>query len=803
MTTILEYQAQRAQTHTVTLTEAPEERAHARNHVARLIEDGYEQAVRRQLVREAASERKISEADLQRDAIERGLAAYRDALATARVTVPSDPNDVWARMAFERAVSTGSAKIEHTGKRKNPVNGLTVEQQAAACWSALCSYVGKLAEPEGVPVQTVAGALGRRLRDACGGVPEYGRLGYERAGLVLLDWLGYITGWVEERTGERAFGSARQEANSLHVTQKFLDDALGGAIPVEFMERKPMLVPPVPWTPAARDGGFLYAPVQAIRGVRKGIGSQTIVDALNALQGTPWRVNARVLAVARSFERNAEDFDSGSMVMGRVLEVRHDVPHEQQRSKTIRSALTLAAFGEVEHEDAFYFPWNLDWRGRMYPATTLVSPQGSDLCKGLLEFADGTPLGRDGGRWLAIHLCNLAGADKRVEDGEYVTLTPAEREAWALEHSDSFCAIADDPVHSTQWRDVGAFGLCKLKGKGTRPVAVDKPWQFLAACFEWADYQAEGPGFRSRLAGALDGSCSGVQMLSGMTRDASAGAMVNLTPTERGADYYRTMSEALDRRLCRIVESAGAVEMEHLAHWAGYALDRDLLKAPSMTKVYSAGVFTFGEQVAAKTGASESECLWLAQHIDACFRDVAPGMLDAMGYLQSVSDVLTSAGHSLRWVTPVGLEVEQARYGTESIKIETTPPGVTKHKPRVFTVDTDTLSKRGQRAGVSPNFVHGVDASHMVLTINALYRQGVRNFWMVHDSFGAPFAQCDAVYATTRAMFVELMSGDLLDGWTQQVAAPLGQEQRDKLPPLPAYGTLDLGEVRASMFAWF
>ncbi|CAJ0898192.1 hypothetical protein R6138_04189 [Ralstonia thomasii] len=803
MTTILEYQAQRAQTHTVAITEAPEERAHARTHVARLIEDGYEQAVRRQLVREAASERKITEADLQRDALERGLTAFRNALATARVTVPTDPNDVWARMAFERAVETGKAKIEHTGKKQNPVNGLSVEQQAAACWSALCSYVGKLADPEGVPVQTVAGAIGRRLRDACGGAPEYGRLGYERAGLVLIDWLGYVTGWVEERTGERAFGTARQEANSLHITQTFLDDALGGVVPIEFMERKPMLVPPVPWTPSARDGGFLYAPVQAIRGVRKGIGSSEIVDALNALQGTAWRVNSRVLSVARSFERNAEDFEVASVVMGKVLEVRHDMPQEQARSKTIRSALTLAAFGELEHEEAFYFPWNLDWRGRMYPATTLVSPQGSDLCKGLLEFADGTPMGRDGGRWLAIHLCNLAGADKRVEGGEYVTLTPAEREAWALEHSDTLCAIAADPHSNTQWRDPGAFGLCKLKGTGTRPVAVDKPWQFLAACFEWADYQAEGPGFRSRLAGALDGSCSGVQMLSGMTRDAGAGAMVNLTPTERGADYYRTMSKALDRRLCQLVDIANPATMAHLSHWAGYTLDRDLLKAPSMTKVYSAGVFTFGEQVAAKTGASESECLWLAQHIDACFGDVAPGMLAAMAYLQGVSAVLTGAGHSMRWVTPAGLEVEQARVTEVTHELATPHPATGIKRKRLFTIDTDKLSKRGQRAGVSPNFVHGVDASHMVFTVNALYRQGVRNFWMVHDSFGAPFAQCDAVYATTRDTFIELMSSDLLDEWTQQVTAPLTEAQRSKLPMLPTYGELDLNAVRDSVFAWF
>jgi DNA-directed RNA polymerase len=135
----------------------------------------------------------------------------------------------------------------------------------------------------------------------------------------------------------------------------------------------------------------------------------------------------------------------------------------------------------------------------------------------------------------------------------------------------------------------------------------------------------EGDGFRSRLAGALDGSCSGVQMLAGMTRDESAGTMVNLVPAPRGDDYYGRMAAALSRRLYNLVDDADAQQLEHLRYWSEQTIDRDLLKAPSMTKVYSAGTYTFGEQVQSKTGAPEAESMWLAAQINACFSDVARG----------------------------------------------------------------------------------------------------------------------------------------------------------------------------------
>ncbi|KVR95832.1 DNA-directed RNA polymerase [Burkholderia vietnamiensis] len=793
MQTIQSYAAQRAAETRVEIDSIPAVRPFARKHVERLQDEGKTTLVIKQLCREAESSRRVSSEssllahadNLNLEALQAGLDAFLVALQTAKQT----RNKV--------------SPLSHTGGAFNPVNRIPIEDQANAVWDSVCALLGAIsskATDGGLSVQSVASHLARRLRWLAGGAEEYKKLGYERAALVLLDYFCMSTEWLAEVSGARRIASARQKPNTYALTPKFIDDVLGGGMAADFSERRPMLVPPVPWTTTATHGGYLHSGIQAVRGTTRPIGSPVIVNALNALQATPFRVNQRVLEVARSFKECAEE-PAGKLVLGRYMESSHADSEAVRKAKTIRSALTISALSELLDAEEFYFPWNLDWRGRMYPATSMISPQGADLCKGCLEFADGTPLGREGATWLAIHLCNLAGADKEVIDGGYRTRTPEERKDWTLAHTEEIMRVSSDPLMYREWHLVGGFGLQKIKRGKVVPVAVDKPWQFLAACFEWAGYQYEGTAFRSRLAGALDGSCSGVQMLAGMTRDQSAGAMVNLVPAPRGDDYYGRMAESLAQKLYNRVDTADAGEMTHLRYWSEQTLDRDLLKAPSMTKVYSAGAYTFAEQVRNKTDAPEQECMWLAARINECFGDVAPGMLRAMGYLQAVSDVLTDAGIPLRWVTPAGLQVEQARYGEQSVRMVTSVAGSTRE--RLFYIDGDTLSKKGQRAGVAPNFVHGVDASHMAMVVNDLYAKGVRNYWMIHDSFGAPFAQCDEVFRSTREQFVKLMSGDLLRDWTEHVTSELSDAARAKLPNLPEYGDLDLNAVRDSVYAWF
>lgn len=786
MQNIRDFQDARAVAHAVDVDRIPDPAPYAREHVAKLTAQGYAGRVIRQLVREVQSSRRTRDLEsLDKNAKSLSIAALTDGL------------ERFANRLTECVVTkTGKVlPIRHHGYTNNPVNALQPEQQAGITWDAVCAMLGRMVLIDRpLAVETLAGNLARRLQSACRNADPYGTLGYERAALVLLDHFREATGWIVEISGrfDTAKGNAEGKKgkrvkditpNTYRLTQGFLDDVLGGELAADFSEFSPMLVPPVPWTESAYHGGYLSRGVQAVRGLQdKAIGSPEIVAALNALQATPFRVNQRVLAVAERFRFNAEDART-IRVAGRVIDAVHMANPDETRSKVIRSALTLAAVRDLADEDEFYFPWNLDWRGRMYPATTILSPQGSDLCKGLIEFADGTPLGRDGARWLAIHICNLAGAEKVTIDGEKVHRTPDERYNWTLDNREAIRAVAADPWHNRDWQQ------------------ADKPWQYLAACIEWEGFETEGNLFRSRLAGALDGSCSGVQMLSGMTRDESAGAMVNLVPAPRGDDYYGRMAEALIERLGKLEWHTDEETRTRLAFWRKQKIDRDLLKAPSMTKVYSAGTYTFGEQVSDKSGADLGNAMWLARQINSCFESVAPAMLRAMNYVQAVSDVLTDAGEVLEWETPAGLAVVQSRRKAKTQEIKT--GGDHARNVYLFVIDLPELNKQAQRAGVSPNFVHGVDASHMVYVINDLHARGVRNFWMIHDSFGAPFAQCGEVYESTREQFARLMTPDLLGRWTEQVTAVLTPEQKEKLPSLPEYGTLDLQQVKESIYAWF
>ncbi|GJZ46617.1 DNA-directed RNA polymerase, phage-type protein [Tanacetum coccineum] len=64
---------------------------------------------------------------------------------------------------------------------------------------------------------------------------------------------------------------------------------------------------------------------------------------------------------------------------------------------------------------------------------------GSDLCRGVLEFAEGKPLGDSGLRWLKIHLANVfgGGVDKLSHEG---------RLAFTEKHVDDIFDSSDQPL---------------------------------------------------------------------------------------------------------------------------------------------------------------------------------------------------------------------------------------------------------------------------------------------------------------------------------------------------------------------
>lgn len=117
----------------------------------------------------------------------------------------------------------------------------------------------------------------------------------------------------------------------------------------------------------------------------------------------------------------------------------------------------------MKDEECFYYPHNLDFRGRAYPMHPHLNHLGSDLCRGLLEFAEGKPLGKGGLRWLKIHLANLyaGGIEKLSYDG---------RLAFIENHINDIIDSADNPVNGNRWW-----------------LTAEDPFQCLTACINLSE----------------------------------------------------------------------------------------------------------------------------------------------------------------------------------------------------------------------------------------------------------------------------------------------------------------------------
>jgi DNA-directed RNA polymerase len=84
----------------------------------------------------------------------------------------------------------------------------------------------------------------------------------------------------------------------------------------------------------------------------------------------------------------------------------------------------------------------------------------------------------------------------------------------------------------------------------------------------------------------------------------------------------------------------------------------------------------------------------------------------------------------MSWITPLGLPVVQPYRRIQKHTVVTVLQSIT------LNVDNDSLpvSSSKQRSAFPPNFVHSLDASHMLLTCLKMKEYGL-DFAAVHDSY--------------------------------------------------------------------
>lgn len=220
-----------------------------------------------------------------------------------------------------------------------------------------------------------------------------------------------------------------------------------------------------------------------------------------------------------------------------------------------------------------------------------------------------------------------------------------------------------------------------------------------------------------------------------------------------------------------------------------------------MTHVYSATVRSCSEyilqaaQEAGYEGTEEYSLFKLAGYLSSRMKgaveDANPAATEAMKYLQALCYRVPAANH-LQWTTPLGGLVMN-RY-TESEETRVAVKSMNLTHLLVYNRNYDVNNKRKAKSGVSPNWIHSLDATHLGMMISA----HTGDIMPIHDSVATHACDVDAMHKVIRTQFLKLYTEhDILQEITDAAVA-CGAELEGL--EMPQKGSLNLEQVLESKF---
>ena len=337
--------------------------------------------------------------------------------------------------------------------------------------------------------------------------------------------------------------------------------------------------------------------------------------------------------------------------------------------------------------------------------------------------------------------------------------------------------------------------------------AGDKPWQTLATAYELeAAMRLPDPTtYACALAVHQDGSCNGLQHYAALGRDQYGGEQVNLVPNEVPQDVYAGVRAHVERRVAEL-----AAEGDELALILDGHISRKVVKQVVMTSVYGVTLAGARDQIqnrleeipdlAAHEERQFAMATMLAKLTLDSLGDVFKGATDSMSWLGACARAIAKESDThVEWTTALGLPAVQPYVKDQSRTVRTVLGAC---KVRRTDADAAPVAIGKQKSGFSPNFVHSLDSSHLLLTAAACAAADPPiSFAAVHDSYWAHPSDVGRLNAILRDKFVELHAtprlAELFDEF-QRKFPEVDWSQRHLQPP--PTGTLDLEEVRKSLY---
>lgn len=561
-------------------------------------------------------------------------------------------------------------------------------------------------------------------------------------------------------------------------------------------KRLPSKDPPKSWSSVKEDGMIKSRVVPSV-------GSSSSCKANNILQGTAWRINDKIinnikiggrLGQEDQFKLRQSLYNLYAIEKKRLddtyfskninppgdeygaykeLKTQYEEARDSLKGRDTSFIGLLGVIKRFGDSDRFYFKYTNDFRGRIYPTSIYMSPQGSDLEKAVIEFAVPVQVTPRVRYWQEWNLASLIVESNTIDpaiDLSLDKLLPDERVAWVKNNWGSLEHIARDPINNTKWH------------------AWEKPYCALAQLMEMVFTPTE-----SRQPIAIDATCSGLQFLAAMGADAQVGKAVNLTKSNQREDVYLYVADIIKAKLSEDPFWGNSKFTMNI--W------RKLVKRCVMVFGYAGTRFGMGEIVYADgkdllkkkfpkdsdiSNFSKKNGIELGNLIYDSLSEILPKPEAIMKFVtiatarlltKRIEDGCDSKDSlALSWVAPSGFRVNQyiEKYLTEQERFSFGTP-VLIHEMRGGKIHNSSsqrsarlslvlnrgisFDKKKMSTSISPNFVHSYDAALVVKTCIAMNNtKRLEQASFCHDSFGVAADRMDELNEEVRRQFISMFS---------------------------------------------
>lgn len=171
---------------------------------------------------------------------------------------------------------------------------------------------------------------------------------------------------------------------------------------------------------------------------------------------------------------------------------------------------------------------------------------------------------------------------------------------------------------------------------------------------------------------------------------------------------------------------------------------------------------------------------------------------EGMEWLRAIAGRCSMREAPVWWVTPSGFYAYQDYRKEAPLRIQCIfRDGITiRGRVRLsYNLPSEDRNKVKQANSIAPNFIHSLDATHMHMTLIAAREMGIKNIGMVHDDFGCSAKDADKMFNLVRETFIDLYGQDIVGDLYKQFAF-------FKVPEPPEKGTLDINDIKKSLYAF-